>query len=316
MSQGNPLAHRTSHRLVGIDHRPLRRRRRHRVRAGADRHRLAIAWRPRSKVGLGVSVAWSVGVWWIGEGLGGVLNGTANPVNGAPGAVMIYALLAVLLWPSDRAGRRRPVRRRPGRGRARRPRDCGWCCGVRSPTSPWSAPTVRREGLHDLIGDQAAGEPGWVAWIDRTRPPASTTGAWPPPWCAALLAVVAVGIYLPPTLANVLGGGDGGRCRVLGGRRELRGAIHQRGHGCELGPAPGAAGRRLLEPFARSRAWPRAVGRAAPAPEEPEVSGAELAERLVRRADGGGGRLQRRPPGGGAGRGRVRPISISTWPTS
>jgi len=68
----------------------------------------AIAWRPALKVGLAVSVAWAVGIWWVGEGLGGVLNGTANPVNGAPGAVMLYALLAVLLWPSDRPGPRPP----------------------------------------------------------------------------------------------------------------------------------------------------------------------------------------------------------------
>ena len=63
-----------------------------------------IAWRPTVKVALAASVCWSLGVWWVGEGLGGVLNGTADPVTGAPGAVIIYALLAVLLWPTDRDG--------------------------------------------------------------------------------------------------------------------------------------------------------------------------------------------------------------------
>ena len=43
-----------------------------------------------------------LGVWWFGEGLGGVLSGAASPLNGAPGAVILYALLAVLLWPADR----------------------------------------------------------------------------------------------------------------------------------------------------------------------------------------------------------------------
>ena len=56
------------------------------------------------KLALAASIAWSLGVWWIGEGLGGVLSGTADPLSGAPGAVIIYALLAVLLWPTDRAG--------------------------------------------------------------------------------------------------------------------------------------------------------------------------------------------------------------------
>ena len=63
---------------------------------------LGIAWRPTVKLALGASVAWSLGVWWFGEGLGGILAGSASPVNGAPGAVILYALLAVLLWPADR----------------------------------------------------------------------------------------------------------------------------------------------------------------------------------------------------------------------
>jgi hypothetical protein len=63
---------------------------------------LGIAWRPAVKFALAASVAWSVAVWWLGEGLGGVLTGSASPWNGAPGAVIIYALLAVMLWPGSR----------------------------------------------------------------------------------------------------------------------------------------------------------------------------------------------------------------------
>ena len=63
---------------------------------------LGIAWRPTVKPALAASVAWALAVWWLGEGLGGLLAGTASPVNGAPGAVLLYALLAVLLWPADR----------------------------------------------------------------------------------------------------------------------------------------------------------------------------------------------------------------------
>ena len=60
---------------------------------------LGIAWRPAVKFALAASVGWSAAIWWLGEGLGGVLTGSASPWNGAPGAVIIYALLAVLLWP-------------------------------------------------------------------------------------------------------------------------------------------------------------------------------------------------------------------------
>lgn len=60
---------------------------------------LAIAYRPTARLGLAASIPWSVAVWWFGEGLGGVLSGGADPLTGAPGAVILYALLAVLLWP-------------------------------------------------------------------------------------------------------------------------------------------------------------------------------------------------------------------------
>ena len=69
---------------------------------------LGIAWRRTVRIALAASIAWSLGVWWLGEGLGGVLTPAASPVTGAPGAVIIYALLAVLLWPRDRPGRAAP----------------------------------------------------------------------------------------------------------------------------------------------------------------------------------------------------------------
>ena len=51
------------------------------------------------------SVAWSAGIWWFGEGLGGLASGHASLVTGAPGAVLLYAVLALAVWPQrdDRA---------------------------------------------------------------------------------------------------------------------------------------------------------------------------------------------------------------------
>ena len=51
------------------------------------------------RAALAVSIAWSLAVWWLGEGLGGVLTGATNPFVGAPGAVILYAFLALLAWP-------------------------------------------------------------------------------------------------------------------------------------------------------------------------------------------------------------------------
>jgi hypothetical protein len=77
---------------------------------------LAIAvglfFRRTTKVALVASIAWAVAVWWFGEGLGGVLAG-ASPLAGLPGAVTLYALIAVLLWPTEAVsgplGRRFPA---------------------------------------------------------------------------------------------------------------------------------------------------------------------------------------------------------------
>jgi hypothetical protein len=50
------------------------------------------------------SIAWALGVWWFGEGAGMVLGGAASPRTGAPGAAVLYAVIAIVaLSRSDRA---------------------------------------------------------------------------------------------------------------------------------------------------------------------------------------------------------------------
>jgi hypothetical protein len=163
---------------------------------------VAIAWGPTVKIGLGASVAWAVGVWWIGEGLGGILNGTANPLNGAPGAVMIYALLAVLLWPTDRGGAKAPyvAARAVGAPVA----NALWLV-LWGSLSYFALIGVNRssEGPFDLIRAEAAGEPGWVAWIDRHAASlVDHNGLAVMVAMSVLLGIVAIGTYLPRALAN------------------------------------------------------------------------------------------------------------------
>jgi hypothetical protein len=64
---------------------------------------LAIAaglfYRRTVRLALAVSIAWSVAVCWLGEGLGGILTG-GSPLGGLPGGVILYALIAMLVWPA------------------------------------------------------------------------------------------------------------------------------------------------------------------------------------------------------------------------
>lgn len=62
---------------------------------------LGLFWRRSVKVALAGTVVWSLIVWWLGEGLGGILTGSASPLMGSPGAVILYALLALVLWPRE-----------------------------------------------------------------------------------------------------------------------------------------------------------------------------------------------------------------------
>lgn len=162
---------------------------------------LGIAWRPTLKVSLAGSVAWSLGVWWFGEGLGGVFTSSADPASGAPGAVIIYGLLSVLLWPVDR----------PGPFEAARP------FGQRTARLLWLAlwgglgylaiePADRTaQGLHDMISSMAAGEPGWIASLDRSAASLlDGRGLLTSVLLAAVLGAIAAGIFLPPPGARAV----------------------------------------------------------------------------------------------------------------
>jgi hypothetical protein len=61
---------------------------------------IGLLCRPAVRAALAGTVVWALAVWWLGEGLGGLFTAAADPLTGAPGAVLLYAFLAVLLWPA------------------------------------------------------------------------------------------------------------------------------------------------------------------------------------------------------------------------
>jgi len=160
-----------------------------------------IAYRKTVRPALASSIAWAVGVWWFGEGLGGVLNGTASPLNGAPGAVIIYALLAVLLWPADRERAAPFTAARAVGARAAR---VLWLVLWLSLAYFALTPANRApQALSGVITDMAAGEPGWLADVDKGAASfVSGQGLAASIVLAMALAVIAAGVYLPRPAAR------------------------------------------------------------------------------------------------------------------
>jgi hypothetical protein len=163
---------------------------------------LGIAYRPTVRVALAASIAWSLAVWWFGEGLGGVLTGSASPVSGAPGAVIVYALLAVLLWPGGRPDVTAPAVafRAVGAPAARLLWLVLWGSLAYFALTPANrAP----QALHNLVASMAAGEPGWVAGLENQAAAVlAHQGLIASIVLAVALIAIAAGVYMPPPLAR------------------------------------------------------------------------------------------------------------------
>jgi hypothetical protein len=63
-----------------------------------------LLYRRAVKPALAISFAWALIVWWFGEGFGMMFMMMAQPLTGAPGAVLLYALVGMVVWPNRRPG--------------------------------------------------------------------------------------------------------------------------------------------------------------------------------------------------------------------
>jgi hypothetical protein len=163
---------------------------------------LGIAFRPTVRLALAASVAWSLAVWWLGEGLGGVLSGAADPRESGPGAVIIYALLAVLLWPADRPVAAPFVAARAvGLRAARALWVVFWLCQAYFVLTPENrAP----QAASALIAGMENGEPGWLAGLMRGAASlVAGQGLAVSVVFAAAFVLIAAGVFLPVGAARV-----------------------------------------------------------------------------------------------------------------
>ena len=213
---------------------------------------LGIAFRPTVRVALAASILWALGVWWFGEGLGGVLSGAASPLNGAPGAVIIYALLAVLLWPADREV---PAPFAAARAVGAHVARALWAVLWLSLAYFALTPDNRApQGVSGMIAGMESGEPVWLQDLQKGAASLiANQGLAASVVLAVALVLIAVGVYLPARIAKatlvlaivvaaliwVFAEAFGG---ILAGRRDRR----------QLGPAARPAGARLLAAAGRS----------------------------------------------------------------
>jgi len=150
---------------------------------------------------LALSLAWVAGVWALGEGFGMVFTGSASPLTGAPGGVLLYGIIGLVAWP-----RRRPVVAGPN-GSAASEGILGetgaamaWA-GVWTVSAVlWLLPANRGKGA---VASQirAAGQnaPVWLAHLDGT---VAHSLAGSGPGLSVALAVVSLVIGLGPLITR------------------------------------------------------------------------------------------------------------------
>ena len=139
-----------------------------------------------TRLALGASIVWALMVWTAGEGFGGVASG-ATMLVGAPGAALLYAVLAVVAWPSSHGGGERPS---------------WWALPA------WSSLWLAGAGLQLVAGNDssmsltmalrsaATSSPRWIARLDQDLA-ATHLPRWTPAVVIALDVLVAMWALVP-----------------------------------------------------------------------------------------------------------------------
>lgn len=159
---------------------------------------ISLIRRRGAKLALGVSIGWALGVWWMGEGLGGILTGGTTVYMGAPGAALLYVFIAVYAWPrsSDAAPGSSLASTSPLR---RIIPLLAWVALWASFVYYALQPAMRSaQALSAMMTGMAGGEPGWIRsmdmWLGRTL---AGNGTQVSVALAVLFAVTAVAVVVP-----------------------------------------------------------------------------------------------------------------------
>jgi hypothetical protein len=202
MAHGNPswIAHTITWNASIVDHQPVLT---NALFAGTQfLIAFGIAWQRTCRAALALSIAWAVAVWWFGEGLGGLFSGAATPLGGGPGAVLFYAVLAVVLWPAPGHNAPFVAARALGASVARALWTAVWLVlALLSVIGAGRSP----QALHDLVANVTSGQPGWLLRIDRwSEAVLLHDGTTVAVLFALFCILVAVCVYLHPTITQIV----------------------------------------------------------------------------------------------------------------
>ncbi len=163
-----------------------------------------------------VSFVWCFLVWWVGEGFGLLLTGRASPLTGAPGAVILYAVIGALVWPGARASEAGDEDRAGIGSSAAASGPLGGAAALAAwgavwvgSAIVWLLPANRARGaLSSTFSNAAAGEPHWYAQFLSSFAGHFTSVGTQSVWVLAIASlVIGVGPLLVsrPTAFLVLG---------------------------------------------------------------------------------------------------------------
>ena len=156
------------------------------------------------KTALILSFAWAPAVWWFGDGFGGLTSNTLpSPLMGAPGAVILYAIVGLLVYPTSKREGRSPADLGPLGDRGGL---WAWSGLWGLMAGLWLANVNRANGAtHEMIKGMAEASPHWLAkFQDSIGGHTQGHGTTIAVVLAIVSVAVAVGVWTPlrwPALA-------------------------------------------------------------------------------------------------------------------
>lgn len=174
---------------------------------------LGIFWPRSRRIALIGSIAWALGVWWMGEGMGGTFAGPMSPLMGLPGGALLYAVIAVLVWPH-------PAKVGEGvQGQTVDSESVATSSLLRMEGSKliwlalWVGFAVESlvpanagpQGIYNMIQSMIDGEPGWIQSMNRATSDLVQNRGTPISIVLAVLCFcVALGVFFRRTLVASL----------------------------------------------------------------------------------------------------------------